>query len=352
VRKNLLVDACVNFPYRHRRDVQVGIGCVLYPLQHRTVRLGFAQLRDDVGITLAYVGPKPTMIDAIKSRCGAALAVPRSFYRNIRLLRFLPLSRSVKPVPNRSNRRPMGLRPLLLRLLRVFALLPLLLLAAPAWAGVDWLVNNTDTGFDPVAAGGHIDYVVRVNNNGTTAAPVTTLTLAIPATTSFVSATGMTCSGTGPVTCAVPTLGVAGGAGDSASVTVRIRTTVLGTVNLGASIPTTVGATVDTDGSNNSAGQATTVNAGADIGLTLTGLTSAQSGSTVSYTFRATNHGPDAAGPVRLSFPTPAGLTSIAVGPGCALGTPNTCDAPSLAVGVSRDFNFTGRIMAASGSTV
>lgn len=195
-------------------------------------------------------------------------------------------------------------------------MLMLTLLAPAAWAGVDWVVNNSDTGFDPIPAGGDVVYMVRVSNNGNSAAPSTTLTLSIPPTTTFVSATGMSCTGSGPVNCTVPALAIGGNPGDEATVNVRIRTSAQGIVTLGASVPTAG----DDDGSNNTANQSTTVNAGADIALALTGPASAQSGSTVSYTYTLTNNGPDASGTQTLTVPIPAGLSGISAPVGCTLG--------------------------------
>ncbi|MDP1654083.1 MAG: SdrD B-like domain-containing protein [Rhodocyclaceae bacterium] len=218
-----------------------------------------------------------------------------------------------------------------------------------AWAA-DWVVNNTDTGYDPIAAGGDIVYTVRVSNNdNTAAAPATTLTLSIPATTTFVGASGMSCSGTGPVTCTVPALAAAGNAGDNATVLVTIRTTVQGTVTLGASVPITG----DTDPANNTANQDTTVNAGADIALSLSGPASAQSGSMVSYTFTALNNGPDASGSQTLSFPIPTGLTGVAPPAGCSLAASTySCSIAGLAVGASTNLVFTGQVSVGSPSTL
>lgn len=235
------------------------------------------------------------------------------------------------------------------RFVRTLALIGLLG-AGAAHAGVDWVVNNSDTGFDPVPAGGDITYTVRVSNNGTSAAPPTTLTLSIPPTTSFVSATGLTCTGTGPVTCSVPALAAAGNPGDEATVSVTIHTTAQGTVALGASVPTAG----DDDGSNNVDNETTTVIAGADIALALSGPASAASGSTVSYTFTATNNGPDPASNVVLSFPVPTGLVGVTPPAGCTLaGSTYSCTiAGPLAVGASVTRMFTGQIAAASGSTL
>lgn len=222
-------------------------------------------------------------------------------------------------------------------------------LSPAAWAGVDWVVNNSDTGFDPMPAGGDIVYVVTVGNNGDTAAPTTTLTLAVPATTSFVSATGMSCSGTGPVSCTVPTLAAGGSPGDRATVNVRIRTSAQGNVTLGASVPVAG----DDDPGNNADNESTTVNAGADIALALTGPASAPSGSTVSYTYTITNNGPDASGAQTLSVPVPVGLTGIVAPGGCTLGGGSyTCSVAGLAVSASTTRTFTGQISAAGSSTL
>ena len=224
-----------------------------------------------------------------------------------------------------------------------------LLLPGMAWASVDWVVNNSDTGYDPIPAGGDIVYSVRVGNNGTDPAPATTLTLSIPATTSFVGASGMSCSGTGPVICSVPTLSVAGVAGDSATVLVTVRTSAQGTVILGASVPVAG----DADTGNNVENQSTTVNAGADIELTLAGPASAQSGSVATYTFTARNIGPNPSGSLTLSFPAPPGLVNINA-PGCTFSSPNyACTiAGPLAVGASATQVFSGQIAVAAGSTI
>lgn len=226
---------------------------------------------------------------------------------------------------------------------RLFAALAIITSPA-AWAGVDWVVNNDDTGFDPVPAGGNITYTVRIDNNGDTAAPATTLTFAIPPTTTFVSTSGMSCTGTGPVDCTVPPLAI----GANATVLVTIKTSLSGTVTLGANIPA-----LDDNAANNTKNEPTTVNAGSDIALALSGPASALSGSTVSYTFTATNNGPNASGNQTLSFPVPAGLVNITPPGSCSLtGSTYTCPVAGLAVGASSLLTFSGQISAASASTL
>ncbi len=160
------------------------------------------------------------------------------------------------------------------------AIAALLLLPISAFAGVDWTVQLSDTGYDPVAAGGNIVYVATVANNGLTPASATTITFAIPATATYTGATGMVCSPAAPLVgpasliCTVPALSAAGNAGDSVSVSVTVQSSVSTALTVTATVPTAG----DDDTNNNVATQGTTVNAGADIALALTGPSTAQSG--------------------------------------------------------------------------
>ena len=236
------------------------------------------------------------------------------------------------------------------------ALLVLCMLPLSSFAAVDWLSQISDVGYDPVPAGGNIVYVVKVVNNGDSPAPSTTVDIAVPANTSYTSSTGpMTCppgpvAGPATITCTVPALAAAGNAGDTVNQNVTIKTTVQGNVTLTATVPT-VG---DADPANNVANQLTTVNAGADIALALTGPVTAQSGSTVTYVYTATNNGPDPASNVTLTIPAPTGLANIVTPPGCSVSGSNyACTiAGPIAVGAAATVNFTGQIIAAAGSTI
>lgn len=157
-----------------------------------------------------------------------------------------------------------------LRLLVASGFTSLAALAIPGNAQaqtVDWVLNLDDIGSDPIAAGGTIDYHLRVDNNGTGSAPATTVSLTVPATTTLVSATGaitgcapLPATGPASVTCSVPALA----SGATTSVTLGVRTSAVGTVSLAASVPTAG----DSNSANNSLSENTTVQAGADIGLT------------------------------------------------------------------------------------
>ena len=78
-------------------------------------------------------------------------------------------------------------------------LLGQLVFAAPAQA-TNWVVNITDTGFDPIPLGGTIIYSISVENEdvATATAPENNLNLTIPAGFTFTGATG-TITGCGPV---------------------------------------------------------------------------------------------------------------------------------------------------------
>ena len=92
--------------------------------------------------------------------------------------------------------------------------------ALPAVAA-DLLVNHTDT-LDPVPAGGTVEYLLRVDNNGGDTAVNAVLTDTLPAGTTFVGTVV-----TGGVTCAAPVASVVtcqlGNVASLANVTVRVR---------------------------------------------------------------------------------------------------------------------------------
>ncbi|WP_181366336.1 DUF7507 domain-containing protein [Albidovulum aquaemixtae] len=222
---------------------------------------------------------------------------------------------------------------------------------------MDWVLNLDDIGSDPIAAGGTITYNVRVDNNGTGAAPATTLNLVVPPTTQLLTATGgitgcapIPTGVAGPggiaVTCNVPPLVVDATTG----LTLGVRTTVSGTVGLQASVPTAG----DVNSANNAATENTTVQAGSDFSLNISGPATASSGSTVSYDLIATNSGPNTATSFTFSFPIPSGVTNVTPPSGCtqSASTYSCVIAGPIASGASVTRTFSGQISAAGGSTV
>ncbi len=218
---------------------------------------------------------------------------------------------------------------------------------------VDWVLNLDDTGSDPVTAGGTIAYSATVTNAGFDPAPATTLSITVPANTTLTGASG-TIGGCTPlpqgagatVTCSVPPLASSA----SASVVLDVLTTVSGTETLTASVPTAG----DSDPANNLRSENTTVTAGSDVELTVSGPATAAAGSFATYTFTAENLGPNILTSADFQFPVPTGLTGITPPSGCSLGGGTyTCSiAGPVAPGATVDFDFSGQISAAAGSTV
>jgi uncharacterized repeat protein (TIGR01451 family) len=233
-------------------------------------------------------------------------------------------------------------------------LLALVILAGTAFAAraADWLVNIDDQGVETIPAGGTVPFNIRVTNDSTTAAPATTLELIIPAQTVFVSGTGAItgCTPTpltvtGTVTCNVPALA----ADASVSFIANVRFLQQGTRTIEANIPAT-----DDNPLNNREPEPTTVQAGSELELNLTGPATAASGSLATYDFQVTNNGPDPVTSFTLTVPVPTGLGNITPPAGCNLSGPNyVCNiTQTLAVGQSLTRSFTGQITAGQNSTV
>jgi len=218
---------------------------------------------------------------------------------------------------------------------------------------IDWVLNLSDSGFDPVPAGGTITYTATVANSGFDPAPETTLSVVIPPGTTFTGASGtitdctpLPQAGGGTVTCTVPPLAPAA----SVAVALDVLTTTQGTVTINASVPTDG----DINTANNAGSENTTVTAGADVSLTVSGPATAASGSLVAYTFTAENLGPNVLTSATLQVPVPTGLAGVVPPPGCTLsaGTYACTIGGPIAVGGSVSLDFSGRISAAAGSTV
>ena len=197
---------------------------------------------------------------------------------------------------------------------------------------------------DPVAAHGIVTYTIVVSNNdlGSGVSNVT-LTDTLPASTLFVDITppaGVTCGGvavggTGTLTCTGLSLAAAGNAGDSATFTVRVRTTAAsrtaGTITNSATVNDGVNPPFTQD-------QTTTVNPGSDVALTKSGSPSpVVAGGVVSYTYSLTNNGPDDASSLVITDSLPPNcLITGGLPAGCsAVGQAVTCNVANLANGAT-----------------
>ena len=229
--------------------------------------------------------------------------------------------------------------------------------SAAAWAADPQITSVADQP-DPVTAGSLYTYTVGVANNDITAATNSVLTLTVPAGASFVSSTapaGTTCqaSGAGLVRCTLGTLGPNGL--DVRSLRFTFRALGPGPATIAATA--TISADNDTNTNNNTQTATTTVNSGADLSLSkLDAPDPVTAGANVTYTLRASNAGPNAAGNVVLTDNL-SGSTSFvsASGSGWSCSHANrvvTCTRPGpLAVGASApDITLVAKVTATGGT--
>ena len=128
-------------------------------------------------------------------------------------------------------------------------------------ANADLAVSITDSP-DPVTMGSNLTYTVTVTNNGPSVATGVTMTDALPAAVSFVSASSSqgSCTGTTTVTCNLGAVATS----TSATVTIVGRPTTAGTISNMASA---MAAQNDPNPSNNSAATSTSVTAPLNVTL-------------------------------------------------------------------------------------
>jgi uncharacterized repeat protein (TIGR01451 family) len=119
--------------------------------------------------------------------------------------------------------------------------------------GADLAVSLSDSP-DPARLRSTITYSLVVPNNGPGPSTGATLTVLLPSTVTMISASTNdgTCSGTSAVTCLMDGLG----AGAHANVTIKVKPTAPGTVEVSAQVG---GNEPDPDDTNDSASAATTV---------------------------------------------------------------------------------------------
>ncbi len=182
----------------------------------------------------------------------------------------------------------------------------------------DLAVTKTDSP-DPVTAGQNITYTINFTNNGPSDAQTVTVTDAVPANTTFVSATVTTGSGWST---SAPAVGGTGNvvfskatvaAGETAVFTVVVK--VNATTANGATITNTAtaaSATTDPTPGNNSATATTTVQTSADLAITKTDSPDpVVAGNNITYTINFTNNGPSDAQTVTVTDAVPANTTFV-----------------------------------------
>lgn len=240
--------------------------------------------------------------------------------------------------------------------------LPLLLTLATqtSWAADIQLSQFTDSP-DPAVRGGALVYTFNVENNAADTANGVVLTVPLPATSTYVTSTGTGCShdaGTpGTVTCNLGNLlgTIAGGAVQTVTVTIRTTAATGATINATASVTSV---TADTNGSNNSLSQTSTIDDGADLVLTKSGLPNpVTAGGNVTWTVGVTNQGPNDANSITVTDTLPANMTYVSSsGTGWSCGNAGqvvTCTRAALANGASApDISIIGRVTGAVTGTL
>ena len=182
----------------------------------------------------------------------------------------------------------------------------------------DLSVTKSDAS-DPVTAGENITYTLNLTNTGTAAAQSTTLTDAVPANTTFVSA--QVTSGTG-WSVAAPAVGATGSVVFSKSTMAVAETAAFQVVVMvnrsaanGATITNTATAastSTDSDPADNTASATTTVQARADLAVTMSGTPDpVTAGGNIAYTIHVSSSGPSDAQAVSLTNAVPANTTFV-----------------------------------------
>jgi uncharacterized repeat protein (TIGR01451 family) len=204
---------------------------------------------------------------------------------------------------------------------------------------------------DPVAAGANLTYTIGYSNNGNANASGVQITAALPASTTFVSATGGGVAGIGSVTWAIGALN----AGSSGSVQMVVR----------VASPLANGSTIGSGALTVACNQIATVT-GPTIITTVTSapvLTISavdapdpvNAGANLTYTLSYTNGGNAVATAVVLSDTLPANTTFVsATGGGVASGNVVTWNLGTLGVGASGSAQMVVRVASplANGTTI
>jgi uncharacterized repeat protein (TIGR01451 family) len=234
----------------------------------------------------------------------------------------------------------------------------------------DLVLTKSDNA-DPVGPGANITYTIALNNNGPFDAYDVAVSDALPAGTTFVSATapaGWTLTtpavgNSGTVTATKPTFD----AEDAAMFTlvVKVGSSVANGTTL-SNTATVSSLTDDPNSATNSDTETTLVNEFADLSvITAASPDPVLAGNDLTYTLEVSNSGPAQADSVTLSDAVPAGTTFVSAsqtsGPAFTLTTPAAggtgtfkATRATLALGATAKFTMVVRVAAdrANGSTI
>ncbi|MEN0015780.1 MAG: DUF11 domain-containing protein, partial [Solirubrobacteraceae bacterium] len=218
-------------------------------------------------------------------------------------------------------------------------------------AAADLVVTNT-VDQTTLNLGDTATFTVVVKNAGPSTATGVSLANVLPSGTTLLSSTSTqgSCSGTGPVTCAIGTLT----SGSTATVTVKVR------LDTGANATFTDKATATANEyeptpADNVATAATSTGPAANLSLTKTAdKAAANVGDTITWTLVAKNAGPSAATGVTVTDTIPAGITNVTAsadaGVTCTIAA-STVSCPitgSWASGGTHTITLTGKVSTSS----
>lgn len=203
---------------------------------------------------------------------------------------------------------------------------------------------------DPVPAGGVVTYGVRVAETNGSPLVGGSFSFSVPANGQYagtgvlpagVSCVGMAVDQNGPglLNCS----GIDLSSNQTAQVPLLVRSIAQGTMSVTAT--PTPGGSAQTE--------LTTVNAGSDLELSITGPANADAGSTQTYTFTVLNNGPDAATGATVHYSIPPGFVPSSTPPGCSVvGSTMNCSLAGMVVNGTRSVSVTGVIGASGGSSI
>ncbi|OAM52229.1 hypothetical protein A7981_01700 [Methylovorus sp. MM2] len=185
---------------------------------------------------------------------------------------------------------------------------------------------------DPVTGGGNVTWAISGGNNGPNTATNTSVSITLPSTLTYVSASGggFSCSLAGNVvTCNGPTL-INGSTFSGLNLITKVSGASSGTVTLNPNITSAV---TDPDTANNSPTGSVTINAGSDLRITQNtpNPTPGISGQPVTFTLNPANLGPsNATNGVTATYQLPAGFTYVSATPTGANWSCSPSGSPTL----------------------
>jgi uncharacterized repeat protein (TIGR01451 family) len=221
---------------------------------------------------------------------------------------------------------------------------------------IDLSLTQSDS-LDPSPAGGQLTYTIQVNNNSPAMATGVVVTDTMPTGVPFVSVTSTqaSCTRSGDtVTCRIPSLA----AGATATIKLVLRPGAVGTI---ANTVDAVANEPDSDATNNSSTENTTIGPSCDLKVTVNDFkTAIPAGQKNTYTIKVSNVGSSniTGATVTDNFPaTFTGVTFTATASGgasgfTASGTGNINDVVTLPTGSVITYNATGKVSSAASGTL